>query len=150
VCVCVYAQPNTHTQITPPLPPPPLSLPPAQTHHTHTEYNGASQYLIDLVRHRLIFDSIGAQSLCLTAICQDPTVVVVRIANSQHCDKGGGGGSPSHVHGNFEKPCVTVYFILISPEAVGMGVSGHVLELELVLKEIWKVFVTCMCVSLCI
>jgi len=101
------------------------------------QYNGAPQYLVDLVRNRLIFDSVDAQYRCLTSICQDPSVVVVRVANTQHCDK---RQAPNRVTGTFQKPAVTVYFVLTTPEAVDMGVSGHVMELELVLHQIWVLF----------
>jgi len=92
------------------------------------QYAGAPQYLVDLVRHRLVFDSVDAQYRCLNTICLDPNVVVVRCAIS------------SDITGIFDKPGVTVYFILTTPEAYDMGVSGHVLELQLVLRQISNIF----------
>ena len=92
------------------------------------QYTGAPQYLVDLVRHKLVFDSVDAQYRCLNKICQDLNIVVV------HC------AMPSDMTATFDKPGVTVYFILTTPEAYYMGVSGHVLELQLVLREISNIF----------
>ena len=103
------------------------------------QYNGAPQYLADLVRHRLIFDSVHAQYLCLASICQDQDIVVVRIDNGQH-NRSHKKMVQRHIRDQFEKPWVTVYFILTTPEAYDMGVSGHLLELELVKLEIWQLF----------
>jgi len=101
------------------------------------QYVGAPQYLVDIVRHRLIFDSVDTQYRCLLSICQDPSVVVVRIDNKQHSDK---RSAPSHVIDTFQKPAITVHVVLVTPEALDMGVSGHVLELELILHKIWMLF----------
>ena len=106
-------------------------------HKVSEQYGGDPQYLVDIVRHRIIFDSVDAQYRCLATICEDPHIVVVYIDNGQQCIK---QNVPSHIQGTFEKPSVRVYFTLTTSEAFERGVSGHVLELELVLREIWKLF----------
>jgi len=103
------------------------------------QYKGAPEYLVDLVRHRLVFDCVDAQLRCLTSICQDPNVVVVRVHNSQAVvDRD--HQAPCHGNGAFEKGAVTVSFILTTAAAYTMGVAGHVMELELVLQQIWMLF----------
>jgi len=109
-------------------------------------YNGAPQYLVDLVRQRIIFDSVHRIKDALLHICQDPDVVVVSIENgmaipdstphsTQHPDLHQGAGFTV-----FKKPAVTVYLILTTPQAHDMLVAGFVLEVELWLRDIWDLF----------
>jgi len=106
-------------------------------------FNGAPQYLVDLVRQRIIFESVLELKDALSHICQDPDVVVVSLENgmmipdsaphtTQHPDL--------HQGGAFTKPAVTMYLILTTPLAHDMHVAGFVLEVELWLRDIWDLF----------
>ena len=107
------------------------------------KFNGAPQYCVDLVRQRMIFESVLGLKDALLHICQDPDVVVVSIENgmvipdsiphtTHHQDSGDGTV--------FVKPAVTVYLILTTPQAHDMQVAGFVLEVELWLRDIWDLF----------
>jgi len=95
------------------------------------KFNGAPQYLVDLVRQRIIFESVLGLKDALSHICQDPDVVVVSIEN---------GMVMLDSTAAFAKPAVTMHLILTTPQAHDMHVAGFVLEVELWLRDIWDLF----------
>jgi len=107
------------------------------------KFNGAPQYCVDLVRQRMIFESVLGLKDALLHICQDPDVVVVSIENgmvipdsiphtTHHQDSGNGTV--------FVKPTVTVYLIMTTPQAHDMQVAGFVLEVEQAGCETFGIF----------
>ena len=80
-----------------------------------------------MVRQQLIFDSVADLSVCLDMIAKDADVRIVRIKNRLSTTY-----DPAHTAGYRD---VSLNIRIVTEEAQSLGLSGHVCELQLILKE---------------
>jgi len=112
---------------------PPLVLldPTLATRDALLKYRGDPSRVVNLVHQVVVCDDVASQERCLKSLRDDGEVDVVGLINRQIVH---------HELREYEKPCIKVYVTLKTPFAHDMAVSGHICELELVLRPIWNVF----------
>eukprot|EP00961_Rhodomonas_salina_P228715 3091134-Rhodomonas_salina.1 len=83
--------------------------------------------LLDVVRETIVFGSLAAMTACVRDISRSPSLVVDRVRNSlsPHADASHWSGFRS----------VVFNLRITTPISSGVGVSGHVCELVLVLHS---------------
>lgn len=83
--------------------------------------------LVDICRQSIVFDSLDDVAQCLETIAADPEVCVVRVKNRLHqaYDASASGGYRD-VAVNLRISCKT---------SIELGVSGHIGEVQLILRQ---------------
>ena len=110
----------------------PMLDPVQATHDAILKCHGDPSRMINIVREVIVFDSFDDQLQCLEELRGDADVTVVGIINRQPL--------ATEVT-EYVKPCIRVYVTLNTAGAQEMAVSGHICQLDLILKPIWRVFV---------
>ena len=93
-------------------------------------YSGKVSRLVDVVRQCIVFSNLTDLCRCLTAISEDPSVRLLRVKNrfTQAAAKMSAGYRD-----------VSINLVIVTPETVSSGVSGHVCELQLLLEQFFRV-----------
>jgi hypothetical protein len=112
---------------------PPLGLldPTLATRDAILKYRGDPSRVVNLVHQVVVCDDVASQERCLKSLRDDGEVDIVGLINRQIVH---------HELREYEKPCITVYVKFNTPFAHDMAVSGHICELELILRPMWNVF----------
>ena len=101
-------------------------------------YDGSVQFLVDVVRHRFVLDSVAVQHRCLAAICSDPDVIVVEIENGQAAYSRDLSAREKET-ASAGSGALVVRFVMTTEEAYEVGVAGHVMELQVLVRRVWEV-----------
>jgi len=109
----------------------PLRDPEQAIHDAIQKFDGDASRVVNLVHQVIVFDHARDQLRCLQGLCDDWDVNVVEVINRQ---------AVTNETDEYIKPCIKVYVTLNTPCAQDLVVSGHVCQLELILKEMWDIF----------
>lgn len=90
-------------------------------------YQEEPSRLLDVCRQMLVFAELGHLKACLQAIEHDEEILVLRVKN--RLDPGYDGSQT----GGFRN--LSVNLQIVSPEALALGLEGHVCELQLVMDN---------------
>ena len=86
-------------------------------------YEGRPSHLLDLVRQRIVFDSLHDIRVCLAAISNDPDLSIVRMRNRLNASYDG------HATAGYRDVVLAVR--MQTQATMVLGVNGHVMELQL-------------------
>ena len=86
-------------------------------------YEGRPSHLLDLVRQRIVFDSLHDIRACLAAISNDPDLSIVRVRNRLNASYDG------HATAGYRDVVLAVR--MQTQATMALGVNGHVMELQL-------------------
>ena len=95
------------------------------------KFEGDPSFVVDLVEQIIVFDNVDSQMQCLRLLDYDQGLRVLRVQNTQTLDQ-----EPDE----YCMRSILVFLVLSTPAACDIGVSGHVCQLRLVLKDVWSLF----------